>query len=338
MARILVVSSSLFGANAELAALIRNVLAERGTEFRLRGVKQLVLGDQAAPAARGILARGEDLAWADGFIFTSPSHTGLLSASLKAFIDEHHDAAETGAFIDKTFTAMATGAYQHAGQEHVVDELNTAAAVWGCVLVPPSGADAAVNHLNGNPWGLSFTLRHGRVDGRQAAERVLSSHLTRFVAVTDALAATRNSRRPAEPEKFGTSNRKAEKTVHTPTNPLRATDVFVGPQETPREPAASAGSQPRSSRLPGEAASRGSSGGDGGGSAHSPTNPLRATDVFRGPHHAGSGTSAGSPASMSGSPGHHGSGHSSSGGGSGHSPTNPLRATDVFRGPQQSRR
>lgn len=319
MARILVVSSSLFGANADLAALIRPVLAGLGAEYRLRGVKQLVLAGQMAPGARAIMARGDDLAWADGFIFSSPAHTGLLSAAMKAFIDEHHDAAETGAFIDKTFTAMATGAYLHAGQEHVVAELNAVAAIWGCVLVPPSGADAVINHLNGNPWGLSFTLHHGRVDNRAAAEKAVRSHLTRFVAVTDALAATRREHPPGrEPATSGGKNRKERKAVPSATHPLRATDVFVGPHETPRTP----------SRSSGSARSSGSSGPSSSPGGHSPTNPLRAADVFRGPQDSG----AGSGVSGGGS----GAGGGSSPG-SGHSPTNPLRATDVFRGPYQSR-
>lgn len=281
MARILVVFSSLFGANAELAGLIRPVLARLGAEHRLRGVAQHVLPAQMVSQAKSaVAATGSDLEWADGFIFTSQIHTGMISASMKALIDEHHDAAETGAFLDKTFTAMATGAYDHAGHEHVVDQLNTAAAVWGCVLVPPSGADAAINHQNGNPWGLSFGLRHGRIADRESASAVLQAHLRRFAAVTEVMAAARDSglspgrhprRRvssqpPAQPNRKGGS-------MHTPNNPLRATQIFTGPSSSSGTGSGS-GSSGRSSRS-GSGSGRSSS-----ASGHSPTNPLRASDVF----------------------------------------------------------
>lgn len=245
---------------------------------------------------------------------------------MKAFIDEHHDAAETGAFLDKTFTAMATGAYDHAGHEHVVDQLNTAAAVWGCVLVPPSGADAAINHQNGNPWGLSFGLRHGRIADHESASAVLQAHLRRFAAVTEVMAAARDSglspgrhprRRvsshpPTQPNREGGS-------MHTPNNPLRATQIFTGP-----------GSRPGN-----HSSSRGGSGlGSTSSGPHSPSNPLRATQVFTGPSSSGgTGAGAGSPGSSSSS----GSSRSQSSSGGGHSPTNPLRASDVFGSPRKDR-
>lgn len=336
MARILVVFSSLFGANAELAGMIRPVLARSGAETRLRGVAQHVLPTQMVSQAKSaIAATGADLEWADGFIFTSQIHTGMVSASMKAFIDEQHDAAETGAFLDKTFTAMATGAYDHAGHEHVVDELNMAAAVWGCLLVPPSGADAAINHLNGNPWGLSFGLRHGRLGDRESAAAVLQAHLRRFAAVTDVMAAARAtgissgrhprrrvSSQPQTPDSQPQPHRESG-SMNTPNNPLRATQIFTGP-----------GSRPGS-----HSSSRGGSGlGSGSSGQHSPDNPLRATQIFTGPSYSssggeGSGSGTGSPGS--GSRGSGSRGRSGSGGG--HSPTNPLRASDVFGPPRKDR-
>lgn len=212
MANVIVVCSSLFGANAELAALVQPVLADLGSEVRVRGVKQIVLEDQMAASAKSMVAASkDDLAWADGLIFTSPSHTGLPSASMKAFIDENHEIASTGAYLGKTFTAMATSGLAHAGQERVVDDLNAVAAAWGCVLVPPSTAVATINKLDGNPYGLSFVLKNGAIPDVDTTREVLRSHLGRFVAITDALA-------PLKQDGGGAARK--------PQQPVRATDVF----------------------------------------------------------------------------------------------------------------
>lgn len=192
MPRILHVYSSLFGANAELARLVERVLEANGAQVRSRRVREVALTDDVQHAATvDDLATADDLDWADGFIFSSPAHTGLLSASIKAFIDENHDAAVAGVYVNKTFTAMATSAFAHAGQERVVDDLNAVGAAWGCVLVPPSTASSTINKLDGNPYGLSFVLAHGTLPDEEIANEVLSAHLDRFVAVTEAVATLR---------------------------------------------------------------------------------------------------------------------------------------------------
>lgn len=212
MVRVLVVHSSLFGANARLAGLVQEALEESGAQVRSRGVRQVVLASaQVEPAAAIPLASADDLEWAEGFVFTSPSHTGLPSAAIKAFVDENHDAAVRGAYVDKTFTAMATSGFAHAGQERVVDDLNAVAAAWGCVLVPPSTAFDRINALNGNPFGLSFVLSHGEIVDVESASTVLRLHLGRFVSVTSALARARTGRDGA---------------AASPEHPARAVDAL----------------------------------------------------------------------------------------------------------------
>ena len=192
MARVLVVFSSVFGANAQLAQLTEAALASVGAQARVRRVREIVMDDVVRPeAAEAEIVSAEDLDWADGIVLTSPSHTGLPSASVKAFIDEHHDSAVHGTFVNKTFAAMATSGFAHAGQERVVDSLNAVGAAWGCVLVPPSTADPTINKLDGNPFGLSFVLSHGRLPDSEVAAEVLSEYFRRFTAVTEALAPLR---------------------------------------------------------------------------------------------------------------------------------------------------
>lgn len=217
MARILVVYSSLFGANTELAGLVETAVKGAGAQVRLRRVREVALPDDVQPVAETAeLADADDLAWADGFVVSSPAHTGLLSASIKAFVDENHDAAVAGAYLNKTFTAMATSNFAHAGQERVVDDLNAIGAAWGCILVPPSTANTTVNKLDGNPYGLSFVLEHGRLADSAIAAEVLGEHLTRFVTVTQALSGLRSGGDSAS-----TSQLKQPKTT-----PQTAADVF----------------------------------------------------------------------------------------------------------------
>ena len=67
--RILIVFSSLFGANAELARLVEQTVTRAGAQGRTRGVPQLVLADRQVPQAQAPSATSEDLDWADGLSF-----------------------------------------------------------------------------------------------------------------------------------------------------------------------------------------------------------------------------------------------------------------------------
>ena len=188
--KVLVVFSSIFGANAALAEQCQAALEEAGADVRVRGVPQLVLGEYEVESAKAHpKATTEDLEWADGYILTSPAHTGAMSASIKAFVDSEHDGALAGKYEDKTFTAMATAELPHSGQEAVVKQLNSLGSAWGCVIVPPSTANPSLNASDGNAFGLSFTLEKGKLP--EGIKPVLSQHLDRFVKLTYALAAAR---------------------------------------------------------------------------------------------------------------------------------------------------
>ena len=210
MSRILVVHASVFGAGAQLADLAGESLGRAGAQVRVRRVTELAFPEhQHANTQRAPVVTADDLAWADGFVFCSPSHTGLLSASMKVFVDQNHDHAVAGAYKDKTFTALATSSFAHAGQERVVENLNAIAAAWGCILVPPSTANLTINKHDGNPYGLSFVLPKGRLEDLDTVSDVLDAHFGRFVRITEQLHPA-----PVEPE--------------APTPIPTAADVFGG--------------------------------------------------------------------------------------------------------------
>lgn len=184
MVKILIAISSNFGANMKLAQILSPVLEGLGASVRVRRVEPHAPSSELSKLE---YASADDLEWADGFVFSSPSHTGLMSSAMKAFIDAHHDAAVTGRYLNKAFTGMATSGFAHAGQERVVDDLNAVAAAWGCLVVTPSTANADINRLNGNPFGLSFVLQHGKIPDDEGVTEVLNIHFKRFVSVTAAL-------------------------------------------------------------------------------------------------------------------------------------------------------
>ncbi|WP_164996663.1 flavodoxin family protein [Actinomyces minihominis] len=197
MPKILVVFSSIFGANAALAAEAEKALESEGAEVRVRGVPQLVLGQHEVEAAKAYPdATEEDVLWADGYVFTSPVHTASLSASLKAFVDSLHDGAVAGKYENRTFTGMVTAELRHSGQEIVAKQLNNIGEAWGCVVVAPSTASLALNELDGNAFGLSFTLDKGKLP--EGIGPVLSDHLSRFAQITNAMVPARNAGRSAD--------------------------------------------------------------------------------------------------------------------------------------------
>ncbi|MGU3575311.1 flavodoxin family protein [Brucellaceae bacterium C25G] len=186
MTKILIAISSNFGANMKLAQILAPLLEGFGANVRIRRVEPHAPSSELSKLE---YASAQDLEWADGFVFSSPSHTGLMSAAMKSFIDTHHDAAVNGHYMNKAFTGMATSGFAHAGQERVVDDLNAIAAAWGCLVVTPSTANSDLNRLNGNPFGLSFVLEHGKIANPEVVAEVLSIHFKRFVEVTSILSA-----------------------------------------------------------------------------------------------------------------------------------------------------
>lgn len=209
--RILVIFSSIFGANAALAKRAEGILHSLGADVRVRGIPQVVLAQYESELAKTApKASRDDLEWADGFVFLSPVHSGTYAASVKAFVDNHHDDALSGAFLNKTFTAMVTAELEHSGQEAAAIGLNEIAAIWGCLAVTPSTAQNDLNLLDGNAFGLSFTLRKGKLP--EGIDEVLHAHLSRFCDVT---------------QKLVRSAKEAPAPANNDTGPQRLPQTFV---------------------------------------------------------------------------------------------------------------
>ena len=66
----------------------------------------------------------EDLAWADGFAFGTPTRFGNVAAQLKLFMDQAGGLWEQGKLVNKVGTAFTASQTAHGGQESTILALN----------------------------------------------------------------------------------------------------------------------------------------------------------------------------------------------------------------------
>jgi NAD(P)H dehydrogenase (quinone) len=98
----------------------------------------------------------DDLEWADGYAFGTPTRYGAPAAQLKQFLDSAGSLWQAGKLADKPVTTFVSSAEQHGGQEATILSLNNVFYHWGCVLVPLGYTDDIVFAAGGNPYGTSW--------------------------------------------------------------------------------------------------------------------------------------------------------------------------------------
>jgi NAD(P)H dehydrogenase (quinone) len=164
--KILVVYYSATGSVYRLAEAVAEGARDAGAEVRLRRVVELA--PEAAIASNpawvqhreettGVeVATLDDLDWADGFAFGTPSRYGAPAAQLKQFIDSAGSLWHEGKLSDKAVTTFVSSAEQHGGQEATILSLNNVFYHWGSVIVPLGYTDDVVYAAGGNPYGTSW--------------------------------------------------------------------------------------------------------------------------------------------------------------------------------------
>lgn len=201
MPRISIVYYSATGNTHRLAQAIEEGALAAGAETRLRKVKELAPDSaiDTRPEWRAHLeatadlpeASLDDLEWADGMAFGSPTRFGLPAAQLKQFIDQAGGLWAKGALQDKPVSVFTGASTLHGGQEATMLALNTVFYHWGAVIVPPGYTDASITPAGGNPYGVSLTDPRGEPvpETTLAAARYLGRRLTRYA---DAIAPLRH--------------------------------------------------------------------------------------------------------------------------------------------------
>lgn len=165
--RILVAYYSSTGSVHRLAEAVRDGAESAGAEVRLRRVAELAPPEAVAsnPAwaqhhsetvDRIPVASLEDLDWADGYAFGTPTRYGAPAAQLKQFLDSAGSLWQEGKLADKPVTAFVSSAEQHGGQEATILSLNNVFYHWGAVIVPLGYTDDIVFAAGGNPYGTSW--------------------------------------------------------------------------------------------------------------------------------------------------------------------------------------
>jgi NAD(P)H dehydrogenase (quinone) len=190
--RVLVTYYSATGSVYRLAEAIQQGAESAGAEVRLRRVAELAPPEAIASNPVWTQHRQDtddrvaevtldDLEWADGYAFGTPTRYGAPAAQLKQFIDSASSLWHAGKLADKPVTTFVSSAERHGGQEATILSLNNVFYHWGCVIVPLGYTDDVVYAAGGNPYGTSWpagfpstmpgdaTLECARYQGRRLA-------------------------------------------------------------------------------------------------------------------------------------------------------------------------
>jgi len=167
MARIAVIYYSATGNVHAMAKAVAEGAEQAGAEVRLRCVEEIASemlisqnqhwGRHRSEVADQPIATLDDLEWADGVAFGTPTRFGNVSGQLKQFMDQAGNLWQDGKLADKLATSFTSSQTEHGGQESTLLALNNTFYHWGMVIVPLGYTVHEVYAANGNPYGASYT-------------------------------------------------------------------------------------------------------------------------------------------------------------------------------------
>jgi NAD(P)H dehydrogenase (quinone) len=194
-ARIAIVFYSTYGTNHQVAVAAAEAARAAGAEVRLRRIAEtapaeVVAGQEAWKAQLDKVqdipeVSHDDMEWANGYFFISPTRYGAVASQMRAFIDTLGGLWFAGKLANKTFTAATSAQNAHGGQESTILGLYTTAMHWGAVIVAPGFTDASVAEAGGNPYG--FSTNAGALDDKGRA--AVAHQAKRLVEMTAKLSA-----------------------------------------------------------------------------------------------------------------------------------------------------
>ena len=133
----------------------------------------------------------DDLEWADGIAFGTPTRFGNVAAQLKILLDLAGELWERGALVDKVATSFTSSMTEHGGQESTILALNNTLYHWGAIVLPLGYTVHEVFNGGGNPYGASYTSDH-RVEGPdEEALMVARAQGARLARVASVIGAAR---------------------------------------------------------------------------------------------------------------------------------------------------
>ena len=166
--RVTVVVDSRYGSTLALARAVASGALSEGAEVRLCRVAidepEFSVDSEradfiAAQAEFRALPRAtaDDLDWAKGIVWGSPTRYGLMSTPLRAFIDEVAPLWRQGALIGKVGAAFTSTGGMHSGNEMTLLSLLLPFMQHGMVLagVPHSVPELVRTEKGGSPYGAT---------------------------------------------------------------------------------------------------------------------------------------------------------------------------------------
>jgi NAD(P)H dehydrogenase (quinone) len=157
---------SATGTVHRLAQAFVDGAADAGADVRLRRVAELA-PDHTVDAkprwrehldttAHVPLAALDDLRWADGFAFGTPTRFGNVCAQLRQFLDTTSAPWQAEELAEKPATGFTASYEEHGGQETTLLSLYQTFHHWGSIILPTGYVNYDVSHAaGGNPYGVS---------------------------------------------------------------------------------------------------------------------------------------------------------------------------------------
>ena len=185
-----------------LAKSIAEGAEEAGAQVRLRPVEELApemlisqnqaWGRHRSEVSDEPTASLDDLEWADGIAFGTPTRFGNVAAQLKMYLDEAGELWQEGKLINKVVTAFTSSQTSHGGQESTILALNNTFYHWGAIVLPLGYTVSEVFNGGGNPYGASYTsgIRVGEPDDETRA--VAAAQGRRLARVAQVIAAAQD--------------------------------------------------------------------------------------------------------------------------------------------------
>jgi len=165
--KLAVIYYSSTGTNYQLAKAAADAAGQAGAEVRLRKVAELAPKEAIAQNEQWKAhleetsdvaeATNDDLEWADGIIFGTPTRYGNVTAQLKQFLDGTGSLWAQGKLVDKVVSGFTSAQNPNGGQESTLLALYNTMYHLGCIIVPLGYTDPVNFEAGGNPYGVSVT-------------------------------------------------------------------------------------------------------------------------------------------------------------------------------------
>ncbi|AJW42152.1 NAD(P)H:quinone oxidoreductase type IV [Rhodococcus sp. 15-725-2-2b] len=197
MTKIAIIYYSATGHGATMANKLADAATAAGAEVRVRHIAETrdpsTFAENPAWTAQYEAtkdlpaASGDDIVWADGVIFGSPTRFGSTAGQFQTFMDSLGGYWAKGQLADKAYAAFTSSQTLHGGQETTLTGLYTSLMHFGGVLVPPGYTDG-LKFADGNPYGVSHVTGGDNQNELEDATLAALEHMaTRVVTVATAL-------------------------------------------------------------------------------------------------------------------------------------------------------